>query len=92
MKLPLLLQPEKKHNSSGEKGHGEENCREREKPAAEDEKSFSCWQERANLIGEGCPDPCHLYMEAYVKIVVLKRSGQDSASFELVDDKYTFGR
>lgn len=30
--------------------------------------------------------------EPYGKIVVIKRSGQDSASFELVDAVYTFGR
>lgn len=31
-------------------------------------------------------------IEPYGKIVVIKRSGQDSASFELVEDSYTFGR
>lgn len=30
--------------------------------------------------------------EAYGKIVVIKRSGQDAANFELIDDSYTFGR
>jgi len=30
--------------------------------------------------------------EPYGKIVVIKRNGQDSASFELIDDAYTFGR
>jgi hypothetical protein len=30
--------------------------------------------------------------EVYGKIVVIKRTGQDSASFELMDDSYTFGR
>ena len=29
---------------------------------------------------------------SYGKIVVIKRTGQDSASFELIDDSYTFGR
>ena len=30
--------------------------------------------------------------DCYGKIVVIKRSGQDSASFELIDAGYTFGR
>ena len=30
--------------------------------------------------------------EVYGKIVVIKRTGQDSASFELMDESYTFGR
>lgn len=30
--------------------------------------------------------------EMYGKIIVIKRTGEDSASFELVDDSYTFGR
>lgn len=30
--------------------------------------------------------------DIYGKIVVIKRSGQDSASFELIDESYTFGR
>jgi len=30
--------------------------------------------------------------EVYGRIVVIKRTGQDSASFELMDDSYTFGR
>ena len=29
---------------------------------------------------------------SYGKIVVIKRTGQDSASFELIDDSYVFGR
>lgn len=31
-------------------------------------------------------------VEVYGRIVVIKRTGQDSASFELMDDSYTFGR
>ena len=30
--------------------------------------------------------------EAYGKIIVIKRTGQDSANFELIDEGYTFGR
>ena len=44
------------------------------------------------LRGQPSRDPRSILMEAYGKIVVLKRSGQDSASFELIDEKYTFGR
>ena len=32
------------------------------------------------------------FNEVYGRIVVIKRTGQDSASFELMDDSYTFGR
>lgn len=30
--------------------------------------------------------------EIYGKVVVIKRTGQDSASFELIDEAYTFGK
>ncbi len=33
-----------------------------------------------------------LSTEMYGKIIVIKRTGEDSASFELIDDSYTFGR
>jgi hypothetical protein len=52
------------------------------------------WRAKLNSPGLTCPVPGQEIMEggAYGKIVVLKRSGQDSASFELIDEKYTFGR
>ena len=34
----------------------------------------------------------NLNNKVYGKIVVIKRTGQDSAGFELIEDSYIFGR
>jgi hypothetical protein len=52
-------------------------------------------EQEVKQTGEHCAGGCApsgSVTEVYGKIVVIKRTGQDSASFELIDDSYTFGR
>ena len=44
------------------------------------------------VVGANCETTKPSCETSYGKIVVIKRTGQDSASFELIDDSYTFGR
>lgn len=50
--------------------------------------------EKADNTGTSAISAAQAYKvnEVYGRIVVIKRTGQDSASFELMDDSYTFGR